>query len=94
MKAYRVPDRDTSPSDAMIDFLGLNTRDWEGDSEGIILHVNDAANDESIQTAFIGDWIVEIGGVYSVAKHEEMVKNYPDLIEEDSIFCARTEHKP
>lgn len=89
MKAYRVPDRDTEPSDAMIDWLHLNPKNWEGDGEGIVLQVGD--DEDNVVIASIGDWVIEIDGVYNVAKHEDMVKNYPTMINDDTIYYSRPE---
>lgn len=74
MKAYRIPDHQTMPSEEMIDFLDENTMDWSGDESGIALDVRRIDGEVEDELGAPGDWVVCINGVYRIRPNDWMME--------------------
>ena len=69
LTAYRVPDRFTEPSERMIDWLATCPHEWDGDEEGISIHLDEDA-DPVLATP--GDWVCCAQGVWFVLSANDM----------------------
>ena len=72
IEAFQIPQRDEEPSEKMIEWLHKMDQEWEGDSEGIVIHTL-----EGDMHGQPGDWIIKgVHGEYYPCKPDIFDKTY------------------